>query len=63
VPRDDPSFAQEHHSPDAWRTFAESLATRGWVLEWGTPPPEMIRIPKHTVVLEHGRLRLYAPTP
>jgi hypothetical protein len=63
VPRDDPSFAQEHHSPDAWRTFAESLATRGWVLEWGVPPPEMVRIPRHTLVVEHGRLRLYSPAP
>ncbi len=63
VPHDDSSFAQERHSPEVWQSFAGSLAARGWVLEWGAPPPEMVQIPHHTPVVARGRLRLYAPNP
>ncbi len=58
---DDASFAQEHHDAAAWKRFGDSLATRGWILEWGAPPPGAIPPPAHALLLERGRLRLYAP--
>lgn len=60
----DPSFAQRAHSPEAWRDYRDALAARGWVLEWGVPPPEMMGPPpRHALALERGRLRLYRPAP
>lgn len=63
-PTNDATFAQHPHSPDAWRVYRAALGARGWVLEWGTPPPEMVAPPPHHVLaLENGRLRLFRPAP
>ncbi len=57
----DSSFAQEPHDQATWRKFGESLATRGWILEWGWSPPDMIEPPAHVLAFENGKLRIYRP--
>jgi hypothetical protein len=58
----DPTFAQSAHAPEAWRAYHDALGARGWVLEWGRPPPEMkAPPPHHLLALEHGALRLFRP--
>lgn len=58
---DDASFAQEPHDAEAWRRFAESLRTRGWILEWGVAPIDAVAPPAHVLVMDRGKLRIYRP--
>ncbi len=60
----DPSFAQRPHAAAEWDRYREALASRGWVLEWGTPPEAMRAPPAgHALAFENGRLRLFRPAP
>ena len=55
------TFAQSPHDADAWKKFEESLASRGWILEWGVRPEDAIEPPAHVLALDRGRLRIYRP--
>ncbi len=61
--RVDASFAQQPHSPEQWKAFADSLGSRGWIVEVGATPPAMSAPPHHTMALERGAMRLLAPSP
>jgi len=61
-PTYDPTFAQTTHGAAAWRAYSEALGARGWVLEWGRPPPELAAPPPHhELALQRGELRLFRP--